>query len=154
MTGALRRSVSGRRKWPQRGGSSSRVHPEEGEERRLVSLLGFFGVESAPPAASFQDVACAIRDGVEVELEPVQREHPAEPVLDLFRGGFLLERTDHGRELHVLRKASGRNRTTATLATERQARKNRLGAGSPRQPRKNWGTSKVITAFPGGGVVV
>ena len=25
-----------------------------------------------------------------------------EPVLDLFRGGFLLERTDYGRELHVL----------------------------------------------------
>ena len=35
-------------------------------------------------------------------LQPVRREHPAEPVLDLFRGGFLPERTDHGRELHVL----------------------------------------------------
>ena len=44
---------------------------EEGEERRVVSHLGLSGVESAPPAASFQDVACAVGDGVEVELRHV-----------------------------------------------------------------------------------
>ena len=41
-------------------------------------------------------------DAVQPRLEPGRRQHPAEPVLDLFRGGFLLERTDYGRELHVL----------------------------------------------------
>ena len=47
---------------------SSRVHAEEGEERRLLPPLGFPGVESAPPAASSEDVARAVRDGIEVEL--------------------------------------------------------------------------------------
>lgn len=43
------------------------------------------------------------RDGVvQVALEALGRQHPAEPVLDLFRGGLLLERTDDGRQLHVL----------------------------------------------------
>ena len=47
---------------------SSRVHAEEGAERRLLPHLGFPGVESAPPAASSEDVARAVRDGIEVEL--------------------------------------------------------------------------------------
>lgn len=69
--------------------------------------------ESAPPAASFQYVACTVGDGVEVELrhvvyperhagdasgddvvqvalKTIGRQHPAEPVLDLFRGDSLL----------------------------------------------------------------
>ena len=56
------------------------------DERVLVDLLGALGGD----------------DAVQSGLQPVRREHPAEPVLDLFRGGFLLERTDDGRELHVL----------------------------------------------------
>ena len=41
-------------------------------------------------------------EAVQPRLQPVRREHPAEPVLDLFRCGFLLQRADYGRELHVL----------------------------------------------------
>ena len=53
------------------GASLSRVRVEEGEEWRLVAPFGFFGGESVPPAASFQDVACAVGDGVDVELRHV-----------------------------------------------------------------------------------
>ena len=53
------------------GASLSRVHAEEVEEWHLVSPLGLLGVEPAPSAASFQDVACPVGDGVEVELRHV-----------------------------------------------------------------------------------
>ena len=41
-------------------------------------------------------------DVVQVALKPLGGQHPAESVLDLFRGDFLLERADYGSELHVL----------------------------------------------------
>ena len=118
-------------------------------------MFGLDRVESAPSAASFQDVACAVRDGVEVELRHVvyperhagdasgddvvllrvsyprhaevygceddrsqrldlavlEQAHVlevvglldvADGVLDLFRGDFLIQCADYGRELHVI----------------------------------------------------
>lgn len=48
---------------------SSRVQPEEGEERRIAFHPGLGRVEAPPPSAvPLQDVARAVRDGIEVEV--------------------------------------------------------------------------------------
>ena len=47
---------------------SSRVQPEEVKQCGIVIFFCFLGVETTPSAASFEDVACPVRYGIEVKV--------------------------------------------------------------------------------------
>ena len=78
---------------------SSRGYAEEREERRNVAPRDFFRVESAPSASSFQDIACAVCDGVGMELRHVV--NPERHSCDASRDDDVLLRVPDPRHVEV-----------------------------------------------------